>query len=610
MNMKDNKFITILISILLASPIYGQNITRDRLIHSADSLMREYSFSKAVDQYKEALKFSRTPNDSVEVEDKIVKGQNALNMMGYCSDPVVIASKKYSIKDFFLYYPLQDKSWRKVPNQLDSLSRNPFVNATYVPSGANTLYYSASEGDGVAHIRTTTKKDTVWTSPAQISSLSASTDDEIFPMLSGDGKTLYFSSKGFYGIGGYDLYMCRWDEDSKDWGDPVNMGFPYSSPYDDFLFINSDDGKYSVFASNRECGRDSVVVYILEYDAMPLRREITDSKELKEIASLKTEAAKKKNSDNIDPQDPQTKAYVDKIREIRSLKDSISAFTAALDAKRNTISKLSGSEREAVMQEIIEKEAMVPKMNKAYIQASSELQKMEMDFIRKGIVVDPLKAQAEIKSDSPQKSYRFSKNSYGPSVRLKFEKPAFDYTFKISNPGSFAPDNNLPSGLVYQIQFMSSSSALAEKDLKGLSPVFVRKGSKSNVYTVGVFRSYDEAVSALTKVKKVGFKSAFIVAFKDGRSVTVAQARQSQSSSSKSSGSGSYMVKIYPSDGKSLPAGSVAVIREHSEKDIVKTMENGAVVYLTGPFKSQSAANALVSALKEIGVSNTSVEAE
>ena len=37
------------------------------------------------------------------------------------------------------------------------------------------------------------------------------------------------------------------------------------------------------FASNRECGRDSVTVYVLEYDSMPVRKAVSDVGELREM---------------------------------------------------------------------------------------------------------------------------------------------------------------------------------------------------------------------------------------------------------------------------------------------------------------------------------------
>ena len=75
--------------------------------------------------------------------------------------------------------------------------------------------------------------DTVWSVPVAEPALSTSSGNEIFPLLSSDGKTMYFSSDGFYGVGGYDLYKSIWDESSKSWSAPQNLGFPYSSPADD-----------------------------------------------------------------------------------------------------------------------------------------------------------------------------------------------------------------------------------------------------------------------------------------------------------------------------------------------------------------------------------------
>ena len=87
-------------------------------------------------------------------------------------------------------------------------------------------------------------------------------------------------------MGGYDLYSSKWNEDTKDWDVPVNMGFPYSSPFDDFLFINTPDGKYSIFASNRGCPSDSVDVYVVEYDGMPVRKAVTEREDLIALAAL------------------------------------------------------------------------------------------------------------------------------------------------------------------------------------------------------------------------------------------------------------------------------------------------------------------------------------
>lgn len=72
--------------------------------------------------------------------------------------------------------------------------------------------------------------------PEKLTSLSTDADEE-YPSFSKDGKSIYFSSKGLGGMGGYDIFKSTWDEKLQVWGAPVNMGSPVNSPYDDLFFL-------------------------------------------------------------------------------------------------------------------------------------------------------------------------------------------------------------------------------------------------------------------------------------------------------------------------------------------------------------------------------------
>jgi hypothetical protein len=61
--------------------------------------------------------------------------------------------------------------------------------------------------------------------------------DEEYPSLSKDGKTLYFSSKGWENMGGYDIFKSTWDENTETWSKPVNLGSPINSPFEDIYFL-------------------------------------------------------------------------------------------------------------------------------------------------------------------------------------------------------------------------------------------------------------------------------------------------------------------------------------------------------------------------------------
>lgn len=563
----------------------------EELLFKADSLRKIYDFPKAVEFYDLAIRQTSDSLRRISLEEERVQGENGLSMMDYCVRPVVVAKQKFSISDFFLFYPMPDKSWRKKPNQLDSLSDEPFVRATYIPDGAGTLFYSAPETEGgVRNIYQTHFQDTTWSAPELINEQITSLSNEIYPMLSPDGNSLYFASKGLYGAGGYDLYVSTYDKDTHDWGTPVNMGFPISSPYDDFLYYSTDDGKYSIFASNRECSIDSVYLYVLEYDSMPIRSKISNVGELRELASLKVSNVRGRVDNSSMATDKtllseDTRRYADKITQIRNLRDSVSAIMS------------SGAD------DILTK---LPPLQKRLDAATKELQSIEMEFLSKGVVMDPdkLRTEADREIVGASSGYTFTKHEMGQPVNLVIDKavPKIDHTFKILDVGQFADESAIPEGLIYQIMFVTLSKKAGVEQIKGLSPVFERMNGSRYSYYVGLFRSYKEALSQVNNVKRLGFKSAVIVALRDGKSISVSSARSLEAKTRIL-----YKVKIYATDGQNLSDAALDVIHELTDKDIVKLLENGSTIFEVGPLDDVTTADAIVAKLKSIGTERASV---
>ena len=81
---------------------------------------------------------------------------------------------------------------------------------------------------------------------------------EQFPFVSKD-NVLYFSSDGYLGLGLLDIYKSNIIKDEE--AEPVNMGAPYNSGYDDFAFFINGDNKYGFFSSNRQGGLGNDDIY-------------------------------------------------------------------------------------------------------------------------------------------------------------------------------------------------------------------------------------------------------------------------------------------------------------------------------------------------------------
>ncbi len=91
--------------------------------------------------------------------------------------------------------------------------------------------------------------DSIWSEPLNLNNVVNSANEESAPFLASDDKTLYYSSKGFSGYGGNDIYVSRRLDDTwTSWSEPENLGPEINSPLEDLFFnipASSDYAYYS-----------------------------------------------------------------------------------------------------------------------------------------------------------------------------------------------------------------------------------------------------------------------------------------------------------------------------------------------------------------------------
>lgn len=81
------------------------------------------------------------------------------------------------------------------------------------------------------------KPDSSWTEPKNLGDVVNTANEETAPFLASDDKTLYFSSNGFSGYGGSDIYVSkRLDDTWTNWSEPENLGPEINSPLEDLFF--------------------------------------------------------------------------------------------------------------------------------------------------------------------------------------------------------------------------------------------------------------------------------------------------------------------------------------------------------------------------------------
>ncbi|MDP3913271.1 MAG: OmpA family protein [Bacteroidota bacterium] len=106
--------------------------------------------------------------------------------------------------------------------------------------------------------------------------------NEMSPFIHSDGKTLYFASDYWQGLGGYDIFYSRLKNDSV-WSKPHNIGFPINSHKDEQGLVVDASGKNAYYSSDRpgSMGMD-IYSFQLHKEARPtpvsyIKGKITDS---------------------------------------------------------------------------------------------------------------------------------------------------------------------------------------------------------------------------------------------------------------------------------------------------------------------------------------------
>lgn len=602
--MKMGKRILFLVILALLSGHFAVAQT-DSLVRYGDSLHRAYDFAEAESVYLQVLDSLDVVEDSLLVKDvreRLRMSENGKNMSRFVQVPQAAGKRRLALEEFFLSYPLEDRSWRDVPNVLDGDSGHHFAKGLYAPDWNDVLYFSAEGPSGTRDIMMTMLDDTVWTVPVPVDELSDPSADEIYPMLSPDGKTLFFASSGLYGVGGYDLYKSVWDEQGQRWSAPQNMGFPYSSPADDFLYVESEGGDYAVFASNRECGRDSVYVYAVRYEDYPVHTPMTDPWELQELALVNPPVAETQEAVADIPDNELTIRYMAKMDEVRVLRDSIALTSSALEGLRNEyVFGNDPAERARLTNEILQLETRIPSLQRALDKASGELGSIEMEFLKEGIFLnmDMQKEDEGPVADMPE--YDFRMRSMGDSLDIAVLVPEvkFDYTFRIEPEAVFAEDQAIPGGIVYQIQMFSGGRKASVAELKGLTPIYEhRTPAGMYTYRAGLFRAYQEAVKAAEQIRRRGFKDAYIAAFIEGKEVSVVSARTEEAK--RNNEVLLYEVRIMPESGELESEVVEGMIRLAMGKDIARVeAEDGTQVFIVGPFDNKAMAEELASYARE-----------
>ena len=132
----------------------------------------------------------------------------------------------------------------------------------YLNEMGNKCYFSDQDNSGQAHLYTSDKLGKEWSEPVALKGISDGITETNYPFMMTDGMTFYFAAKGEESIGGYDIFMTRYDSESGRFLKPENIGMPFNSEANDYMYAIDEQNDIGYFVTDRRQPEEKVCVYI------------------------------------------------------------------------------------------------------------------------------------------------------------------------------------------------------------------------------------------------------------------------------------------------------------------------------------------------------------
>lgn len=148
---------------------------------------------------------------------------------------------------------------------LDRLGLTDISGTGYMTESGEDVIWTGADADGNTRMFESVRlADGTWDTPVPLFDYETifGNDNGLWisaPFLMNDGVTLYFAADGEESLGGLDIFISRRDGDR--FLQPSNIGMPYNSPFNDYLYAIDEQTGTGWWVTDRNGIPDMVTVY-------------------------------------------------------------------------------------------------------------------------------------------------------------------------------------------------------------------------------------------------------------------------------------------------------------------------------------------------------------
>ncbi|HEX3009721.1 MAG TPA: hypothetical protein VHO90_19105 [Bacteroidales bacterium] len=347
-----------------------------------------------------------------------------------------------------------------------------------------------------------------------VGSLVNSEYEESFVFFDETIPAMYFSSQGHNSAGGYDIFKSCYDNVTKSWSKPVNLGFPINTPADEIAYVTIPGTSRSLLASKRNGDPFKVVVYTLESAEQAVAETIvlTDAYHIamlkpgkQNFSTLKKTAVNPNNE--VPPEIKNEPNYQNLIHEALNLQIRSDSIRRISDVKKEQLMVTKyETDKAKLWQEI-----------KVLDTKADEIQQKADVLYKKAREIEAVKQR-----ESQAKAQELAQKAFsGKDNRPNGSNPASNLSPAKSSSGE-------KQEIHYRIQVGVFSKPPPEAIFAGFTNLYKEDLSNGagKKYYIGLYRKVGEAEKELIKIKDAGFRDAYIIGFYNGKIVPLSRARE------------------------------------------------------------------------------------
>lgn len=231
---------------------------------NSETLFKEYRFSEAINALNSEINtLKRRKQSTTQQEELLEQARRGQRMLEATEKVTIVDSLVVDKANFLYFYALSDNEGKIMTyNHFYGTDDAKNEGTVFVNERNTVAYISQKDEHGRLGLYQSENINNTWSEPELLQGMSTAKENRNYPFMCSDGITFYYAAKGNNSLGGYDIFVTRYNATEKAFLKSENIGMPFNSPANDYMLAIDETNQLGWFASDRYQPEGKVCIYI------------------------------------------------------------------------------------------------------------------------------------------------------------------------------------------------------------------------------------------------------------------------------------------------------------------------------------------------------------